>query len=145
MRRDHRFDPVCRGSTRDREVARLARQDLAADLAGRSDQHEECEWIRRRIARILPRRDERTDEAAFAVAEQADARRIDARLALEPLDRHVGVACEIGGGRTREGTRRLRGAAVVVAEDGDSGACHRIGEQQERLVAHEGLIAVLRS
>ena len=145
VRRDHRPELVRCDAAGLGERLRLAGQDPATRLGGRRDEHEECERIRRRIACVLPRRDERADEAALAVTEQADACRVDARLALEPLDGHVGVAREIDGGRGREDAGRLRGAAVVVAKDGDARAGERVGEHREGLVAHERLVAVLRA
>src|SRR5439155_11267822 len=85
------------------------------------------------------------DDAAFAVADEADLPRIDFPAALEELDAGEHIDGEIGRGRIRDATGRAADAAVVDTADGDTAAGQVIGQDQERLVTQDGLVPVLRS
>ena len=87
--------------------------------------------------------EERRDQSPFAVTDDADPRRINARLLLEPVDPRFGVAGEVDARPLRRIPSRAADTAVVVAEDGDPGPRQDIGEDEERLVIHERLVTVL--
>ena len=53
------------------------------------------------------------------------------------------VGREVGGCRSGRITGRSPDAAVVEAERRDAGECQRIRQNQERLVADDGLVAIL--
>ena len=90
-----------------------------------------------------PGSEQRRDQSPFAVADDADPCRIDVGAFFEPLDRRFGISCEVDARRLRRIAARAADAAIVVTEDGNPGSRQGIGEDEERLVIHERLVAVL--
>ncbi|MCH8342516.1 MAG: hypothetical protein IH983_00835 [Planctomycetes bacterium] len=81
----------------------------------------------------------------FAVANQTNT------LGIDTILRHDGVDCgQCIGGKVLRGcggelTRGLARAAIVVTKHGDVVAGQVVGDHQERLVAQESLVTVLRA
>ena len=84
------------------------------------------------------------DEPALAVPEQPDALGVDLGSHAERLPRGPRVAGEVLARRRRESAGRLAHAAVVVPQHGDAAPREVVREHEERLVAEDLLIAVLR-
>ena len=84
------------------------------------------------------------DDRALGMSQQADARGVDVRA--RPQRRHLGqrVLGEVERRRARVVAGRLPDAAIVAAEDGHTAAGERIGEHEERPVARQRLVSVLR-
>ncbi len=106
--------------------ARPCEHDHEGDLRVRGSQH-------------------RRNDPAFAVADEPDARRVDVRPRGERLPGGPRVAGEILARRRHEISGRLANAAVVVAHHRDAVAREVVGEDEERLVPEDLLVAILRS
>ena len=84
--------------------------------------------------------DDRRDDPAFAVADQADRRGIDLLSRLQEGDAREDVACEVVARRLRHAPGRTADAAVVDAEHGHASAREVVGQHEERLVL-EGCVS----
>ena len=145
VRIDRRLGLVGGNAARLVETRGLPRERGAARLDRRSKQHAEGERALGLVACVLPHRDDRRDHRAFAVTDDADACGVDAGLLLEPAAGGIGIAREIERGRAVERARRCADAAVVAAEHGDALAQQRIGDDGERAVSEQLLVAILRA
>ena len=124
-----------------RPAARAIRSTLELDHLGaghaRAGEHDDEGHVLRLAGR------ERRHQPALAVAHQADLLLGDLRMGLEPLHPGQGVLCKIGRGGGIHAPRRAADPAVVRPQHGDAMAAQMVGEDQERLMTQERLIAVL--
>ena len=90
------------------------------------------------------------NQAAFAVAGQADARAVHIGAGAEPGDHRPHIIGEIGAGGLGSAfaSGGLADAAIVVAQDGDTAAAEGVGDLAEDLVARhdaDATVALLGS
>ena len=117
----------------------LQQHDLLADDPRPGHQHDESD-----IAAVLAGR-QRRDQSAFAVTDEADAPGVDLLAGFQISDPGQDVAAEIEGGGQGGIAAGAADAAVIDAQHRDAAPGQVIGEDPEGLVAHHGLVAVLRT
>ena len=88
--------------------------------------------------------DHRCDQAAFAVADQADASRVDFFAALEKCDSREHILGKVGRSGIRDAAGRAADAAVVDAQHRDAAAREKVGQHEERLVFEDRFVTILR-
>jgi hypothetical protein len=88
----------------------------------------------------------RSDDAALRVAEQTDARAVDhvAVLRAQIANGARDVAGELRRSRRVDAPGRATDASIVATQHGNAASCQIVGQQQERFVAEDFLVAILR-
>ena len=117
---------------------RLLGKDLAARNAGAGQEDDEADILR------VPGGDHRGDQAALAVAHQADLLRVDLLAAFEEVDPGLHVGGEVGARCLGVVARGPAHPAIVDAQHRHAPAGEVVGQDEERLMPEQRLVAVLR-
>ena len=92
----------------------------------------------------IPGDRDRSHQATFTVPDDADPLGVDSVLCPQPDDGGQCVIGEIHRERRCMVSGRLTDTTIVIPEACDTSTCQGIGKDQERLVPHERLVAILR-
>ena len=94
---------------------------------------------------FVPRRDHRSDDASFAVADQPYPERIYLMASPQVFDGRFGIVGKIGRGSRRETAAGLCRAAVVLPQHADTVSGQVIGYHQKGFMSHQFFVTVLRA